>query len=207
VDFSSGINLFPDLRLVNNDSIEYYRSLKAIESVIEKMAVLGASDLILSAHRTIENNFSRDKFNESLQNTIREICRYSAKYKINVNMRMASGRSPVNLQQAIEFVKSVNEPNFYISPASALLMDNRDDFNKNIELLKGLKFRIFLVAAPERDIYGTLWNINLPINKYNDIGKLIQLISSNTECSLVLDGIYSGQDEEYLDIKAIEGMN
>ena len=67
VDLSSGINLFPDLRIVNNDSIEYLKSLAVIRSVLDKMAILGAGDLVLSAHRTIENNFTEEEFSASLK--------------------------------------------------------------------------------------------------------------------------------------------
>ncbi len=204
VDFSSGINLFPDLRLVNNDSLEYNRSMEDIKSVIDKMAVLGASDLIITTHRTIENNFTMEKFNESLQNTIKEICRYSAKYKINVNLRMTSGRNSANLEQISALVKSVNEPNLYVSPVAALILDNPDEFGKNLALLKNLKFRILLVGAPEKDIYGTLWNINKPINDFPDKQALKQLLLSNPECALVLDGLYCDPDVEYKDIKTIE---
>ncbi|GAH10165.1 unnamed protein product, partial [marine sediment metagenome] len=88
VDFSSGINLFPDLRLVNNDSLEYNKSLETIKTVVDKMHILGANDLILKRHRTVENNFTRAQFAESFENTLKEICKYSANLSINVHLRM-----------------------------------------------------------------------------------------------------------------------
>lgn len=206
VDFSSGINLFPDLRLVNNDSIEYNRSMEAIKSVIDKMAVLGASDLILKTHRGIENNFTMEEFDKSLQQTLKEICQYSMKYKINVNWRQMifGSRNPEKLDSAL--VRSINEPNLYVSPVTALILGNPDKFEKNLALLKNLKFRILLVAAPEKDIYGTLWNINKPINDFPDKQALKQLLLSNPESALILDGLYTGSDEEYKDTKTIENL-
>jgi hypothetical protein len=204
VDFSSGINLFPDLRLVNNDSPEYGRSIESIKSIIDKMAVLGASDLILTTHRMIENNFTREEFTKSMQNTIKEICQYSAKQKINVNLKLASGRNPGNLEQMSTLVSSVNEPNLYVSPAAALLLGNPDELNKNITLLKKMKLRNLFVSSPEKDIYGTLWNINKPISDFSDKQALNRLLSTSLEGALILDGIYCDQDEEYLDIKIIE---
>ncbi|MDP2337009.1 MAG: hypothetical protein Q8N05_11295 [Bacteroidota bacterium] len=206
VDFSSGINLYPDLRLVNSDSLEYARSMEAIKSVIDKMTVLGASDLILTTHRKVEINFTMEKFNESLQNTIKVICQYAAKHKINVNLRMASGRNPGNLEQISALIKSVNEPNLYVAPVTALILGNPDEFNKNLALLKNLKFRILLVGAPEKDNYGTLWNYNKPINDFPDKQVLKQLLLSNPESTLVLDGLFKGSDEEYKDIKTIENL-
>jgi hypothetical protein len=204
IDFSSGINLFPDLRLVYNDTLEYERSMASIKSVIDKMAVLGASDLILTTHRTIENNFTIEKFNESLQKTIKEICQYSARYKINVNLRMSSGRNPVNLGQTTALVKSVNEPNLFVTPVSALILGNTDEFGKSLAMLKDLKFRILLVGAPEKDIYNTQWNNNKPISDFPDKQALKQLLLANPESALILDGLYNDSDEEYNDIKTIE---
>lgn len=56
VDLSAGINLYPDLRLVDNDAQEYSASMATIEEVIGKMELLPARDLILSLHRYPENN-------------------------------------------------------------------------------------------------------------------------------------------------------
>ena len=78
IDLSSGINLFPDLRMVNNDSAEYKRSMDLIRSVMEKMTLLGAGDLILTTHRTIENNFTDEEFSASLKNTLKLICQSAA---------------------------------------------------------------------------------------------------------------------------------
>lgn len=204
VDLSSGINLFPDLRLVNNDSVEYSRSMSVIKSVIDKMAVMNAEDLIITSHRTIENNFTQEKFDQSLQNTLKEICRYALKYNININLRMAPGRNISDPEKAVSLIRSVDEPNLFLSPAFALMPDNPDEFNRDLELFKTLKIRICLVAAGEKDMYGSLWNTSKPVYNSFDKLKLKQLISAGRDCSLILDGIFKDQDEEYLDIKTIE---
>jgi hypothetical protein len=67
-----------------------------------------------------------------------------------------------------------------------------------------MKLRNFFVSSPEKDIYGTLWNINKPVSDFSDKQALIRLLSAIPECTLILDGIYCNQDEEYLDIKIIE---
>ena len=87
VDFSSGINLFPDLRLVDNHP-EYAQSMATIKSVIEKLVVLGAKDMIITTHRTVENNYSEQQFNESIRKSVKEICQNAAKFEINVHLRI-----------------------------------------------------------------------------------------------------------------------
>jgi hypothetical protein len=50
VDLSSGLNLYPDLRLVDNVRDDFDASQRAIDDVLAKMTGLGASDLIVSLH-------------------------------------------------------------------------------------------------------------------------------------------------------------
>lgn len=206
VDFSSGINLFPDLRLVNNDSIEFARSMAAIKSVIDKMSDLGAEDLIISAHRLIENNFSEEQFKASVQQTIKEICNYAAKYSINVNVRMTPAGHPGNLEQVAALVDVVSEPNLFVAPVTALLFDKSSNNEKELALLKTLKYRILLVGAPAKDLSGTLYTITNPIHEFCDMGALKQLLTVNPQRALILDGLYQTKDQEYLDIRTIEEM-
>jgi hypothetical protein len=129
VDFSSGINLFPDLRLVNNDSPEYLKSLDAIKSVIDKMVLTGENDLIMNTHRSIENNFTSKQFDESMNTTIKEICHYATKYKINVNLRISLGRNGYgtlwNINKPVKSFcdKKTLKQLLQTRPESALIMD------------------------------------------------------------------------------------
>ena len=70
VDLTSGLNLFPNLRLADNHREHYEASMAAIEGLLHKMGVLGAQDLILSLHRVPENNFGRDDTWTSFEETI-----------------------------------------------------------------------------------------------------------------------------------------
>jgi hypothetical protein len=141
-----------------------------------------------------------------LQSTLKEICQYSAEHKINVHVRTASDRNSNNLEQASALVQSVNEPNLYVAPVTALILNHPDEFEKNIALLKNLKFRIFLVGAPEKDIFGTHWNNTKPITNFPDQQALKKLLLSNPESTLVLEGLYHGPDEEYMDINTLENV-
>jgi hypothetical protein len=74
IDLSSGINLYPDLRLVNNDDEEYGKSMEVIESVITKMKLIGAKDLILCLHRAPENNYSTKQKNSMISRIFSKKC-------------------------------------------------------------------------------------------------------------------------------------
>ncbi len=206
VDFSSGINLFPDLRLVNNDSLMYNRSLALIRSVIDKMVLLGAGDLIVTSHRTIENNFSRQEFSKSLVSTFKEISQYAAKNDINVHLRLTMHKNPNSPEQAKSLAESVGEPNFFIAPSLALLVNDLEDSAKNTDLLKDLKYSMLFISAPEKDRYGKLWNLNLPLFKYEAKEDLKKIIHTATGKTLILDAIYADKEDEYLDMSYLNSL-
>ena len=91
VDLTSGINLFPDLRLVNNIESEYRRSMESIRNVVAKMPAIGAHDLLLSLHKTVENNISLPDQWKGFEDSVREICRDTESGQITVYLRFASG--------------------------------------------------------------------------------------------------------------------
>jgi hypothetical protein len=204
VDLSSGINLFPDLRLVNNDSGEYVHSLKIIKCVIDKMALLGANDLIMTTHRSIENNFTPAQFKESLTKTMKELCQYSARHNINIHLRLTVARDPLTLEEAAELVSSISEPNFFVAPSLALMLSDATDREKMRDALRNLKFSILLISAYEKDIRGELWNLNLPLNKYGSKKEVIDLLQWAPGKIQMLDALYKNKDEEYEDVRFLD---
>jgi len=206
VDLTSGINLFPDLRIVNNDSAEYLKSMDIFRSVIEKMALLGAVDLIITTHRTIENNFTDEEYSKSLVSTLKEICREAATRSMNLHLRLAPGKFAVLPAQAKDLQLSVDEPNFYIAPSLAMIAGDEENLKKNIEILQDLKYSVLFIAAPEKDMNGKLWNSNLPLFKYRQTDDIKPVLRMAKDKVFLLDGIYSDKDEEYLEIKNLEDL-
>jgi hypothetical protein len=205
-DLSSGINLFPDLRIVSNDSAEYLKSMNIIRSVLEKMTLLGAGDLIITTHRTIENNFADEEFSKSVVNTLKAISREAAVRGINLHLRLCPGKFAGLPVQAKDLQLSVDEPNFYIAPSLAMLAGDTETLKKSIESLNELKYSILFIAAPEKDISAKLWNTRLPLFKSKPEVEIKQLLQMARDKILVLDGIYNDKDEEYLEIKNLEEL-
>lgn len=61
VDLSSGVDLFPTLRLIDNDAAKYAASMATVNALLATMESLGLQDLVLSWHRVPENNFSPEQ--------------------------------------------------------------------------------------------------------------------------------------------------
>ena len=201
VDLTSGINLFPDMRLVCNDSAEYRRSMKIIESVLEKMTLIGATDLMLASHRNPENNYTSEKFNSSLNETLHNLARKAANASISIHLRLVNGRDPDWLGKAIKWVEVLNEKNLFVAPSLALLEKDEANADKNSTLLHHPKCSMLLLSSVEKDLQGSSWNFSMPVfqSNYKDLDS--RFLNENRDKILILDAVYSNQDEEYLDVK------
>ncbi len=199
VDLSSGINLYPDLRLVNNLEEDYQESMMIIEEIINKMKIIGSMNLVLSLHRYPENNFTAEQTENSFIETLQRICDSANKHNININLRICNGKPPWNITDAIKYIERVKKDNFFLAPTTALIIYS----GLKIENLKDLmdKIRILMVSSPEYDISGHLWNANASIAGRSDV---IEIISSIPQAIIVLDSIYYNKDMEYKDAYALD---
>lgn len=205
VDLTSGINLYPNLRLTNNLEEDYLSSMAAIKDVVEKMEIIGAHDLILTLHRGIENNFTRAQTQASFDSTLRVVCKIAAGHKVTVNVRMAFSKPPQSLSDAVKFIERVGEPNLRLAPSTALLLSREFNLKETAAVLKD-KVGLWIVSTPEFDIAGRLWNANAPIAKFNENGAIADIISIAQTVPIILDGVYKNQDEEYLDVCALKQL-
>ena len=199
VDLTSGINLFPDLRLVANDSDEYTDSMATVSGVLEKMPLLGARDLVLSLHRVPENNISREDTWVSFETTLREISAQAANREITVHLRLGT-KEQADRSKVIELFDRVDAPNLRIAPSAALLVHAKVAPADAVALLEG-KVGLWFVSAPEYDQAGTLWTLNGHIAGREN--SLAPYLAHNADAPLVLDAVYADQDAEYLDARAL----
>ncbi|HPO12955.1 MAG TPA: hypothetical protein PLI09_05885 [Candidatus Hydrogenedentes bacterium] len=197
VDLGSGINLFPDLRLVSNDETPYNESMAAIHDVLEKMTILGAKDLILTRHRGPENNFSGEQTEASFETSVREICAQAAAKGVTVYFRMSIKglRTP---DDVAGFVQRMGAPNLRIAASLALLAHQKIEPN----LLKPEfvdKIGLWLASAPGYDANGALWSVSQPLATQADMALLRAYIQRSPKAPIILDAVYTSQDEEYID--------
>jgi hypothetical protein len=205
VDLTPGINLFPDLRIVNNDSVAYGKSLRVITSLLQKMKTLGAADLIVASHRTIENNFTDEQFSESLKSTLKIIAREAAGYGIRIHFRPVQGRFAPGLEEAVKLVAAAGEPNLYVAPSLAALAGG--DVEKNRLLLSDKQVSILFIAAPARDLSGKIYSLNQPLAGSFVLPEAATLMNGLKDKILILDGIYDDKNAEYLDVRELERIN
>jgi len=203
IDLSSGINLFPDLRLVDNRREDYLASLAAIEEVMGKMEILSAHDLILSLHRYPENNFTEEQTWQSFAITLGQLCERARRRDVTVHLRLSVGKPPEDLKKAVEFVGRVGAANLHLAPGTAFLLAKKVELQEATRLLGG-QVGLWLVNTPQIDIAGQVWNGNGPIRGYQDSQSLAKILAIAPEAQLVFDVLYKNHDEEYLDAKSLQ---
>jgi sugar phosphate isomerase/epimerase len=206
VDVSSGINLFPDFRLVDNDPQEHARSLAGVNDVLDKMTALGAKDLVISLHRAPENNYTREQYDASVTDNCRTLARRAASTGITVHLRQTPKKETPTLDALAQWVNAVKEPNFRAAPALAALLVQDGNPAALAEKLAAFPCDLVLLAACERDAYGQLWNLHAPLCRYAEPAALAPVIAAlkKLPCLLVLDACYPSRDDEYRDARLLE---
>ncbi len=218
-DLSSGLDLYPNLRLVNNDEKEYEEGMAVIYDILEKVELLGAKDMILCLHRAPENNFTRKQTEDSFVSSVRRICDKAAGLGITLHLRtkcadpdtiglknlkkVETDFHDMGLSELLQFIQKVGRKNLKVAAGTALLFaaeDRMDDLIAEI----GKHIGLCLLAAPEKDVTGRIWSINSPLAVLKDTEKLYELLSKMTEVPIVLDTIYPDWNAAYRDVRLVE---
>ena len=213
VDLTSGVNLYPDLRFVDNIREEHAASMATIRDILAKMQILGARDLILSLHPVPPSNYTREQTWRSFRRTLARLCRRAAPLGITLYLRprhrewsathhsmWACATGP---EDTVPLIECVGMDNLRLAVSAAQLLANRIEPQQAKKLL-GDKAGLWLVSAPEFDIAGKAWNVNAPVAGSSDLGRIAELLAIFPDAPLVFDAVYRNQDEEYLDARALE---
>jgi hypothetical protein len=205
VDVTSGLNLYPDLRLVNNDEEEYARSMKVLAEVLAKMPLLGSRDLLLSLHRTPENNFSWEQTRQSFVATLGELCAQAAKTDIQVHLRI-SQKAMSEPAAMIQLITDVEASNLRLAPSLALLLHQQAE-PSSLPTELGPLVDLWCVAAPAYDTAGTLYTLNALLATYPDAAaRMAAFTRLAPDAALVLDSVPGNWDEEYAESQVLEAI-
>jgi hypothetical protein len=204
VDLTSGIDLFPGLRLVNNIESEYRRSMEVIRNVATNMQAIGAHDLLLSLHKPVENNITLPETWKEFESSVREICRDAESRQITVYLRVAPpNKLPGSLDEALGFIERVGARNLRLAPSTALLLESRADHQQLAAKLKG-HVGLWLLNTPAMDVAGRLWDAYGPVAVSGREKELTDLLAIEPGLPILTDVAYSSQDQEYADAVALD---
>lgn len=204
VDLTSGLNLFPDLRLVDNDPPRFAASMAVVDDILEKMTALGAKDLIVSLHRRPENNFSAKQTRTSFDATLRRLCAAAAARGVTVYLR-TSPKGGDRIRAVVAMMDRVAAPNLRWAASTALLLHHRTDPMAVAKLVRG-KPGLWLISVPEYDLSGQPWTMNGALAGSGRDRELAKLLAAAPGTPLLLDGVYTDRPGEYLDVREADRL-
>lgn len=178
--------------------------MEVMKGVIDKMEILGADELLISTQRTIENNYTMEQFYDSLKESFQVLSDYAARKNIRLLLRQSVSRTPDTIEGLQKLVEEVNRPNFTLVPALSLLLNDEAGLDADLARLKQMDIKDILISAPEKDIHDQLWNTNTPIYKSGQIAIIRRILAAFPQVNYIMDGLYTSQDEEYLDGKTMD---
>jgi len=133
VDFTAGINLYPDLRFCNNSADEYAKSVRRTEVALTKISTLinissnmdmplrYAQHAILSWHRLPENYYSLAQCRQDFVAAFKRFAAIAEDYGgLRLHLRLAQDKL-VDVEEAIDFIGDVGSPLLQVAPSTALL--------------------------------------------------------------------------------------
>jgi hypothetical protein len=203
VDLSSGVDLYPTLRLIDNLPADYTASMEAINDVLAKMEDLGARDLILTLHRDPENNFTADQTRAAFTATLKALAAEAAKRDGTLHLRVGSAKPPRNVAEGLEWLERVNAPNLRLALSTALL-ERQSPGAEPATRLKD-KLGLWLVAASRRDAAGRVWDTHSPVHLQGSTEDLAKWLALSPGIPVILDALFANHDEEYLEVLALNG--
>jgi hypothetical protein len=202
VDLSSGVNLYPTLRLIDNLPADYAASMAAVNDVLAKMATLGAGDLILSLHRHPENNFTDDQTRAAFTVTLKALAGQSAERGVTLHLRFGFGKPPWTLAESFEWLDRISAPNLKLAVSTANLEQKLPSAEAAARLKD--KLGLWLVAAVRRDAAGKVWDTHAPLHLRRNSQDLAKWLALSPGAPALLDALYANQDGEYLDAVALD---
>lgn len=206
IDLTPGINLYPDLRVINNVQEDYDKSLATIFSIMEKGELLGVKNIIVSHNRVPENNTSEEEAWKLSVETFKLFCARATEKGITLHLRFGlASKPPRNVKSALKFLEEVGAENLLLAVDTGYLFTSNVAIPEVVSQLKG-KTGYWLVAGKKVDEFGKNWSIVIPFAKSSQKGKLGSLIAAAPDAPIICNGLYKNLDEEFEDIQAVNAV-
>ena len=212
VDMASGLNLFPDMRLITNDVYETERTWRRIDDVLQKMEIIGAKTLVIAPHNRA-GELSKDEYDAQFAGQVRKLCRKAAEKGITVYFRNVFHKQfKLWPRQDVEkIVASVGEPNLKVAPVLSveeIVVPGKLAHGARMIARSGAELVYLALPRMGRtghlDTYlGTLAGSGLP---EKDVREALQAIK-RSGAKVVFAPLYDNVDEEFRDLALWEAID
>ena len=205
VDFSSGIDGFAGLRIINNDDDEFNASADKIRSVMRKMKIMGADKMIVTLQRMPENNFDRKNYEAAIVETFRGLADYAEPLGINIVLAPHFCRhqnapvwgaysTPLQYNaNAAHIAEVVGRKNFLAAVNTALLVSENEPLPQNKKISE------ILLCGVGCDVVGRQFGRNTSVCKSADSKAIAEAAKSAKDADFTFWAAYDSLDDEYSD--------
>lgn len=198
VDFSTGLNFYPDLTLLDTFAPRYEESIRSIENVLRKAAMLGAEGIIFSLHRMPENHCDAERASARFvagAKRLVELVRNRLGPNAGCYLTHHPSKWIKTLEEAFAFADVVGE-----GVQVAWHLGHETTASLAAHCPSGKRIGMVLAASPITDSLGQWYDAHaparqLPITDWRPF--------SDGKIPVVLDSTYMTWNEAYRDARAI----
>ena len=167
VDISPSINLFPTLRLVQDDETQWSRSWANVIKALRKAVGLQSRDFIVSLH-SFPADQTKNKSNQDFNETFQVLAYFGAQPNFTVHI-LDTPKNPYSLLPLTRWLDENHLSSIQIVLNLAQLVNYGNSYKYDTVIQS--RSRLLYFNAPGWDSYGTSYGNNVPITKVNDSTK------------------------------------
>jgi hypothetical protein len=227
VDFSSGLNFYPDLTLLGNLAPRYDESVNIIDSILDKMVLWGAHDAVMSLNREPEYPSDKAEIEDFFQSAVRDLCYRAESRDITLHLQHLPGESfygvdtsspddpALNLLRhpvkwhgtasaMVRFVSQIDAPNlrYALNTGHATMYGQTLAEAMESIMESDAELGCILLNASLTDGIGQSYDAHNPVvDSGLDLSPLRPLANDGL---MIFDAQYDGWDDIYRDVLAVE---
>lgn len=192
VDFTPGLNDFPDLTLMDILPINYARSVAQMDNVLDKIKLIGATNAIIGTHMPPELGATPEQINHSFARGMTNLCQRAKVRGVTLLIENRPGRWRGDVPDILRIIDETKADNlkFALNTATAANVPNAI-------AQAGSRLAMILVSAPAK---------NIPLTQGPVADSGVNLKTLNTvKVPVVLDANYASPDAEFRDVEILWG--
>jgi hypothetical protein len=191
VDFTSGLNHFPDLTLLDLLPVPYAGSVAQMDDVLAKMKLAGVTNAIIATHMPPEFGATPEQVEESFKRGLRDLCRRAKERGITLHLQNRTGRWHGSVPEVLRLIEDLGADNlrFALNTSCADV--------KGSLARAGDRLGMILASAPGKSTP----EMQRPVSE----GAVDCTAFKSVWAPVVLDGEYAGPDDVFKDVTAVWG--
>ena len=189
VDFTSGLNHFPDLTLLDLLPASYADSVVRIDDVLAKMKLAGVTNAVIATHIAPEFGATPEQVEASFKRGLRDLCRRAKERGITLHLQNRAGRWHGSVPEILRLIDELGADNlrFALNTSCADVKDSLP--------IAGDRLGMILASAPGKSAP----EMQRPVSE----GGVNCTAFKSVWAPVVLDGEYAGPDDVFKDVTAV----